>query len=84
MTTRGGPSTLGETPSGKQTAPTPTGGPTPSGVTLSLDEIGVLDRQIEQLGDCRSLPESEIKALCERVRELDTQHDLPVGQGYFI
>ena len=60
MATRGGPTTLGETPGGgKSTAQAPTSGPTNStGVTLSLDEIGVLDRQIEQLGDCRSLPES--------------------------
>ena len=58
MTTRGGPTTLGETAQGKSTAPTSSSGPTSSGVTLSLDEIGVLDRQIEQLGDCRSLPES--------------------------
>ena len=38
------------------------------GAILTLDEIATLDRQISQLGDCRSLPETEIKNLCEKVR----------------
>ena len=38
-----------------------------TGPILSLDEIATLDRQISQLSDCRSLPETEIKNLCEKV-----------------
>ena len=38
-----------------------------AGPILSLDEIATLDRQISQLSDCRSLPETEIKNLCEKV-----------------
>lgn len=42
---------------------------TAGGPLLSLDEIATLDRQISQLGDCRSLPETEIKNLCEKVSD---------------
>jgi hypothetical protein len=34
---------------------------------LSMDEISVLDRQIEQLYDYKPIPEHEVKALCEKV-----------------
>ena len=34
---------------------------------LTLDEIGALDRQIEQLIDYKPIPEHEVKALCDKV-----------------
>ena len=34
---------------------------------LTSIEIGVLDRQLECLLDCKPLPENEIKQLCEKV-----------------
>ena len=34
---------------------------------LSMTDIGHLDKQIETLMDCKPLPESEVKALCEKV-----------------
>lgn len=36
---------------------------------LSLDDISCLDRQIEQLNDYKPIPEHEVKALCDKVRE---------------
>ena len=35
--------------------------------TLSMDDISVLDRQIEQLYDYKPIAEHEVKALCEKV-----------------
>eukprot|EP00352_Strombidinopsis_acuminata_P003496 CAMPEP_0176379798 /NCGR_PEP_ID=MMETSP0126-20121128/30616_1 /TAXON_ID=141414 ORGANISM="Strombidinopsis acuminatum, Strain SPMC142" /NCGR_SAMPLE_ID=MMETSP0126 /ASSEMBLY_ACC=CAM_ASM_000229 /LENGTH=45 /DNA_ID= /DNA_START= /DNA_END= /DNA_ORIENTATION= len=37
---------------------------------LSLDEITVLDRQIEQLNDYKPIPEHEVKALCDKAKEI--------------
>ena len=34
---------------------------------LSLDDISVLDRQIDQLMDYKPIPEHEVKALCDKV-----------------
>ena len=34
---------------------------------LSMDEIAVLDRQIEQLFDYKPIPEHEVKVLCDKV-----------------
>ena len=34
---------------------------------LSTSEIKELDRQIEQLMECKPLPENEVKKICERV-----------------
>ena len=34
---------------------------------LSIEEITVLDRQIEQLYDYKPIPEVEVKLLCDRV-----------------
>ena len=35
--------------------------------TLSTDDIGILDKQIEMLMDFKPIPEHEVKALCEKV-----------------
>ena len=35
--------------------------------TLSLDDINLLDRQIDQLNDYKPIPEHEVKALCDKV-----------------
>ena len=37
---------------------------------LSLDDISVLDRQIDQLMDYKPIPEHEVKALCDKVSPL--------------
>ena len=34
---------------------------------LTLDDIGSLERQIEQLIDYKPIPEHEVKALCDKV-----------------
>lgn len=38
-----------------------------TGKDLNMGEIHNLDRQIETLMECKPLPETEVKALCERV-----------------
>ena len=35
--------------------------------TISLEDISVLDRQIDQLMDYKPIPEHEVKALCDKV-----------------
>ena len=37
---------------------------------LSMTDIECLDRQIQQLMDCKPLPENEIKQLCEKAKEI--------------
>jgi serine/threonine-protein phosphatase 2A catalytic subunit len=37
---------------------------------LTFSEIEILDRQIEVLSDNKPLPESEVKSLCDRAREI--------------
>jgi serine/threonine-protein phosphatase 2A catalytic subunit len=39
-------------------------------VTLSLDEISILDRQTEQLYDFKPIPEHEVKVLCDKAKEI--------------
>lgn len=34
---------------------------------LNLNDIASLDKQIETLMECKPLPETEVKQLCERV-----------------
>jgi hypothetical protein len=34
---------------------------------LSLEDISVLDKQIDQLMDYKPIPEHEVKALCDKV-----------------
>ena len=36
---------------------------------MNFDEVDNLDKAIEVLFDCKPLPESQIKALCEKVSE---------------
>lgn len=36
--------------------------------TISLEDISVLDRQIDQLMDYKPIPEHEVKSLCDKVR----------------
>ena len=43
---------------------TPYGG---SATALSMQEIEKLDMQIQQLLDCKPLPENDVKALCDKV-----------------
>jgi len=38
--------------------------------TVGMSSVGDLDRQIEQLKRCEYLKESEVKALCDRAREI--------------
>lgn len=40
---------------------------------LNLDDIGVLDRQIEQLYDYKPIAEHEVKALCDKVTFISSQ-----------
>jgi hypothetical protein len=35
--------------------------------TLTMDDIELLDRQIEQLTDYKPIPEHEVKILCDKV-----------------
>ena len=35
--------------------------------SISLEDISVLDKQIDQLMDYKPIPEHEIKALCDKV-----------------
>lgn len=35
-----------------------------------MEEIQVLDRQIEQLHDYKHIPEHEVKALCDKAKEI--------------
>lgn len=37
---------------------------------LSMEEISILDRQIEQLYDYKPIPENEVKALCDKAKEI--------------
>lgn len=37
---------------------------------LNMADIHVLDKQIETLMDCKPLPETEVKQLCEKVSTL--------------
>ena len=37
---------------------------------LSMEEIGILDRQIEQLFDYKPISEQEVKGLCDKAREI--------------
>jgi len=39
-------------------------------VTLSLDEIAMLDRQCESLYDFKPIPEHEVKVLCDKAKEI--------------
>ena len=34
---------------------------------LNMSEIGILDRQIQQLHDYKPIPENEVKNLCDKV-----------------
>ncbi|OMJ69855.1 hypothetical protein SteCoe_32311 [Stentor coeruleus] len=43
-----------------------------SSLILSMTDIECLDRQINQLMDCKPLPENEIKTLCEKAKEILT------------
>ena len=38
--------------------------------TLSMEEIGTLDKQIEMLFDYKPIPEHEVKALCDKAKEI--------------
>ena len=38
---------------------------------LSMEDISVLERQIEQLYDYKPIPEHEVKALCDKVSLLN-------------
>ena len=40
---------------------------------LSNFDIDILDRQISDLMECKPLPESEIKVLCEKAKEILTE-----------
>ena len=35
--------------------------------SLSIDDISVLDKQLDQLHDFKPIPEHEVKALCDKV-----------------
>jgi len=37
---------------------------------LSMEEIAVLDRQIDQLYDYKPIPENEVKGLCDKAKEI--------------
>jgi len=41
-----------------------------SSVKFNAAEVTNLDRQIQQLMECKPLPESEVKALCEKAKEV--------------
>ncbi|OMJ75510.1 hypothetical protein SteCoe_25325 [Stentor coeruleus] len=43
-----------------------------SSLILSMSDIECLNRQINQLMDCKPLPESDIKVLCEKAKEILT------------
>lgn len=43
-----------------------------SSLILSMTDIECLDRQINQLMECKPLPENEIKILCEKAKEILT------------
>jgi len=43
---------------------------TATGKDLTVGEIPMLDKQIEILMECKPLPENEVKALCERAKEI--------------
>lgn len=40
---------------------------TTKGGDFNLNEIAQMDKQIEILMDCKPLPETEVKTLCEKV-----------------
>ena len=35
---------------------------------LSLEDISILDKQVEQLQDFKPIPENEVKMLCDKVK----------------
>ncbi len=43
---------------------------------FNFDEVEHLDKAIEVLFDCRPLPESQIKALCEKVSNVTKESKL--------
>lgn len=43
-----------------------------SSLILSMSDIECLDRNINQLMDCKPLPENDIKSLCEKAKEILT------------
>lgn len=43
---------------------------TPKSTDLSMGDIANLDKQIETLFQCKPLPESQVKALCEKAKEI--------------
>ena len=49
--------------------------------SISLEDISVLDKQIDQLMDYKPIPEHEIKALCDKV---STSHILPLNPIFCI
>ena len=42
------------------------GGPT----EINMNDIMILDKSIETLMECKPLPETEVKALCDRVSDI--------------
>jgi serine/threonine-protein phosphatase 2A catalytic subunit len=44
-----------------------------SNFVLSMSDIDTLNKQIENLMDNKPLPETEIKALCEKAKEALTE-----------
>lgn len=36
---------------------------------LSLEDISILDKQVDQLQEFKPIPENEVKALCDKVRQ---------------
>lgn len=51
--------------------------------TLSMDDISVLDRQIEQLYDYKPIAEHEVKALCEKVSNIFNKPNLNRQKKFF-
>ncbi len=43
---------------------------------LTSNDVTNLDRQIEHLYECKPLAEAEVKALCEKVKDLTRQNIL--------
>ena len=46
--------------------------------TLSLDDISVLDKQIEQLNEYKPIPEHEVKNLCDKVGKVNFETILEI------
>jgi len=38
--------------------------------TLTIDDISILDKQIDQLSDFKPIPEHEVKHLCDKAKEI--------------